>query len=174
VTPRPIRLSSSRNASGLSNARGYRDAEGQWFASYAEGARWAELLVLKRDGQITHLAREVTYTLVVNGVDCGAYRADATYFERLTMAAIVYPLQRLDRISAPAAWNIALPIPIPVSDWDQWQFVVEDTKGQRLDPFPLKQKLIRALYGLEIRIIDSKDYRKPRGPRERTRKRVSY
>jgi hypothetical protein len=58
--------------------------DGESFDSQIEASRWSFLRIMERQGEITHLERQVEYKLIVNGVDCGSYFADAKYFTRPT------------------------------------------------------------------------------------------
>jgi hypothetical protein len=88
--------------------------------SKGEAARWQELKLLERAGEITELDRQVPYDLTVKGEVIGSYVADFTYFERdKTMPNL--------------------------------RHVVEDFKGFRTAEYRLKAKLMKAIYGIEIR-----------------------
>lgn len=60
--------------------------EGIVFDSKGELARWEELRLLERAGEIFELCRQVKYQLVVNGVNLGSYKADFVYVEERTLA----------------------------------------------------------------------------------------
>ncbi len=51
------------------------------FDSKKEAARWGELVLLQRAGVISNLARQVKFTLDVEGVHIANYFADFTYDE---------------------------------------------------------------------------------------------
>jgi hypothetical protein len=55
--------------------------DGIRFASKKEGARYMELKLLERAGQIKNLELQPRYDLIVNGVNCGFYKGDFRYFE---------------------------------------------------------------------------------------------
>lgn len=55
------------------------EADGQIFASKHERARWLDLRLLEKAGQIRDLRRQVVYPLEVNGVKVCDYIADMTY-----------------------------------------------------------------------------------------------
>lgn len=95
--------------------------DGEVFDSKGELARWEELRLLERAGEISGLRRQVEYPLVVGQVKVGTYVADFIYTKR-------------ERYS----WGYALPL------------VVEDFKGVRTPAYRLKKKLMLALYGIEI------------------------
>lgn len=57
------------------------EIDGIRFASKREAARYRELRLLERAGQITDLRLQVRYPLVVNGVKIGRYTADFVYSE---------------------------------------------------------------------------------------------
>lgn len=87
------------------------------FDSTAEYKRWNELLLLEKAGDISHLERQITYTMVVNGDKICAFRPDFRYFEGN-------------------------------------ELVVEDFKSPAtVTPiFKLKAKLLKAIYGIDLRI----------------------
>ena len=51
------------------------------FASKKEARRASELKLLERAGQIRNLELQPRYDIVVNGINCGFYKADFRYFE---------------------------------------------------------------------------------------------
>ena len=55
--------------------------DGIKFASKREAARYKDLLVLERAGQIACLELQHVYHLIVNGVNLGKYIADFLYIE---------------------------------------------------------------------------------------------
>ncbi len=52
------------------------------FASKAEAARYIELCILERAGDIRGLRRQPRYPLLVNGMKVGTYVGDAEYHEK--------------------------------------------------------------------------------------------
>lgn len=54
---------------------------GRRFASKREAARYSELLLLERDGQIASLRCQPRYVFWVNGVRIGHYTADFVYWD---------------------------------------------------------------------------------------------
>lgn len=55
--------------------------DGHRFASKAEGARYVELRLLEKAGEIRGLGLQPRFTLHVGGVLIGAYVADFVYFD---------------------------------------------------------------------------------------------
>lgn len=53
--------------------------DGQRFASKREGARWCELRLLERAGEIDQLQTQVSFPCVVEGVKVCSYIADFVY-----------------------------------------------------------------------------------------------
>ena len=49
--------------------------------SKAEAARWEELKIKERIGEISNLERHVPFPLMVNGIQIGKYEADSVYIE---------------------------------------------------------------------------------------------
>jgi hypothetical protein len=62
-------------------AKSYRDEDGRFHASKAEGRRWQELKLMHRTGRITNLVHQPEFALSVNGVPICRYRADAEYID---------------------------------------------------------------------------------------------
>lgn len=52
---------------------------GHCFDSKREAKRWGELLLEERAGTVADLRRQVTYPLIVNGVEVSRYTADFVY-----------------------------------------------------------------------------------------------
>lgn len=59
-------------------------AHGITFDSKAEADRYCELRLLERAGEITNLELQPKFPLIIEGKDCGFYRADFQYFSRPT------------------------------------------------------------------------------------------
>jgi len=55
------------------------EVDGFTFDSKAEAARWQQLTLLQRAGEIRNLQRQVSYPIVVNGVKVCTYCADFVY-----------------------------------------------------------------------------------------------
>ena len=55
--------------------------DGLRFASKKEGARYLELKLLEKAGHIKNLELQPRYDFIINGVNCGFYKADFRYFE---------------------------------------------------------------------------------------------
>lgn len=51
------------------------------FASKAEAKRYGELRLLERAGVIEHLNVQPRFDFVINGMNCGFYKGDFSYFE---------------------------------------------------------------------------------------------
>lgn len=58
--------------------------DGVRFASKAEAKRYAELRLLERSGEISHLELQPRFDLTVNGQSLGFYKADFRFFTRPT------------------------------------------------------------------------------------------
>ena len=98
--------------------------DGARFDSKKELQRWLDLKVLERAGEIKNLERQVKISIDVNGQHICNYFADFQYHEKIP-----------DRKG-------------------KWQIVVEDVKSdatRKLSTYRLKKKLVRALFGIEIR-----------------------
>ncbi len=100
---------------------------GERFDSRREYARWCELKMLERSGEIRDLKRQVRYKLIPAQRDgkrllereC-AYIADFTYQERAEGG---------------------------------WAPVVEDVKGVRTPEYIIKRKLMLYLHGIRVREV---------------------
>lgn len=57
------------------------ELDGFMFDSRREANRYLELKLLERSGQITNLELQPRYDLIVNGMNCGFYKADFRYQE---------------------------------------------------------------------------------------------
>lgn len=57
------------------------ERDGLKFDSAKEAARWRDLRLLERAGQIRNLRRQVRYDFTINGVKVGSYIADHEYDE---------------------------------------------------------------------------------------------
>ena len=109
--------------------------DGIKFRSKSEATRYQELKLLERAGAISGLKLQVRYPLNVGGNHITTYVADFTYTE------YVHSLQRPQTIYS--------------------RFVVEDRKGYRTPDYIIKAKLMKALYGYEIRETGRTSKRKP-------------
>lgn len=92
---------------------------GQVFDSKREASRYAELLLLERNGELRNIRRQVLYELRVNDVLIAKYYAD-----------FVYELRTRGK-------------------WDE---IVEDVKGYPNDRWPMKRKLMLAIYNVRIQV----------------------
>jgi hypothetical protein len=102
------------------------EVDGHKFASKAEAKRYAELKMLEKAGEITHLKLQPKFDLHVVGgyvkdvkIPIGRYVADFEY---------VIPGYR------------------PLTD----KYVVEDVKGMKTDLYKWKKKHVEAQYGITI------------------------
>jgi hypothetical protein len=59
------------------------------FDSKAEARRYSELKIRERAGEITQLALQPPFPIVVNGQKIGVYRADFSYFESKSGGRVV-------------------------------------------------------------------------------------
>lgn len=87
-----------------------------YFASKKEHARWHELKLLEKAGQIRNLRRQTNHQLVVNGHKICTYRDDASYEERTGCHMSGY----------------------------LWLPVVEDSKGHKTEVYIFKKKMMAA------------------------------
>jgi hypothetical protein len=74
-----LRLTESQYAERTKKASKYRNVKTDGFASKREAARYQELLLLEKAGEIKRLDTQVKYPLVVNGQLICTYIADFVY-----------------------------------------------------------------------------------------------
>ena len=56
-----------------------RTIDGVTFDSLAEAKRWCDLRTLEKNNLVHRLERQVRYDFIINGVNCGFYKADFRY-----------------------------------------------------------------------------------------------
>ncbi len=66
---------------GVAPAAERTSRDGVVFDSKGELARWEELRLLERAGEVSELRRQVRYDLAVEGVKVGTYVADFSYLD---------------------------------------------------------------------------------------------
>ena len=101
------------------------EVDGILFDSKKEAARWLELKALEASGEIRHLSRQVRVPLVVNGVSVAHWVADFEYAGRGVIGCEI-----------------------------GWGRIWEDVKSdytRKLPVYRLKKKLVKAIYGVDIR-----------------------
>lgn len=92
--------------------------DGLTFDSKREAARYSQLRLLEKAGQIRNLRRQIKYPIDVNGHKVCTYWADFCYEE----------LHKT-----------------------RWVEITEDVKGHRTPIYNLKKRLMRAVWGIDIR-----------------------
>ena len=104
------------------------------FASQKEAARYDELMLMLKAGEIRNLRLQPEYTLqeaytTLNGEHVRAirYRADFSY-------------ERAAHFSSKRGF-------------DMWESIVEDAKGHRTDVYKMKKKMMLERYGIEIQEV---------------------
>lgn len=107
------------------------EIDGVVFDSKREAQRYQELCLLERAGEITDLVCHPRYDFVVNGVRLGFYKADFRYLKQA-------PSRKGQR------GTFVDDVP-----------VVEDVKSKptKTTTYRLKRKLMKALYGIEIKEV---------------------
>lgn len=98
------------------------------FHSKKEADRYDQLLLLEKHGRVRNIRRQVRYDFRINGVLIGWYVADYVYEE--------LPVLKLPQGELHGAWRE----------------VVEDVKGFPSKTWPMKKKLMKALYGIDVRV----------------------
>ena len=99
-------------------------AEGLLFDSKAEAARYLDLRLMERAGEIKRLSTQPRYALAVNGVKVCDYIADFSYHRVTGKDATAHVLEDVKGARTGAAWAM----------------------------FRIKAKLFRAIYGYEIEV----------------------
>ena len=99
-------------------------ADGTKFDSKAEMYRWCHLQMLQRSGHISDLRRQVSYELVRSVKFAGAARAKPSI---RYVADFVYVENGVE--------------------------IIEDVKGVLTTEFKLKRHLMKAILGLEVRLV---------------------
>ena len=106
----------------------YKNVKTNGFDSKKEAARYQELLILQSAGEIRDLCTQIPFDLIVNKMRICRYVADFVYYvddpSELTIAEteLVFDKQ-----------------------------VVEDCKGVKTPIYRIKCKLMKAIYGIEIK-----------------------
>lgn len=96
---------------------------GLTFDSKREAARWAELTMLERAGQISMLRRQVRYELAPSVKFAGKVRAQP-------------PLRLI----------------VDFEYLENGEKVIEDVKGMVTTAFTIKRHLMKSVHGLEVRV----------------------
>jgi hypothetical protein len=99
------------------------EVEGIRFASRLEATHYGFLRLREKAGEIRNLELQPRYPFVINGQKICEYRADFKFEERFKSAD--------GRVG--------------------WRFVTADSKGVRTRVFAIKAKLLKAIYGIDIR-----------------------
>ena len=97
------------------------EVDGIKFDSKAEAKRYKELKLLEKVGNITGLELQKRYDFIINGVNCGFYKADFVYVTRLACDGA-----------------------------ESYGQTVEDVKGMKTPVYRLKKKLMKAIHGIDI------------------------
>lgn len=117
-----LRLTEQQYAARTKKASKYGNVKTDGFASKREVARYQELLLLEKAGEISGLRTQVKYLLIVNEFLIGAYIADFVYDE----------------------WS-------SMSKYAVSKRIVEDCKGFRTPVYKLKKKLMEAIHHIVIK-----------------------
>lgn len=105
-----------------------RDPVDGYFASTGEHMRWCQLKLLRDQGEVRALRRQVPYDLWVGSVKVCRYVADFVYHEKVPTDALA-----------------------GVSLLDSWQVAVEDFKGKATQAYRIKKQLMLACFGIALR-----------------------
>lgn len=96
---------------------------GHKFDSQAEGKRYRELLLMEKAGEITGIKHHPKFPIIVNGVNICTYIADFEYWVKF-MDVSKHP-----------------------------ELIIEDVKGIQTPIFRLKQKLMVACHGIDVKVV---------------------
>ncbi len=99
--------------------------DGITFASKKEAQRYHELKLMEKAGEIRALILQPIFTLRVDEIEIGAYRADFRYETKL--------------FSAQKGWT--------------WQLVVEDVKGFKTPLYRWKKRHVEIQYAITIKEV---------------------
>ena len=111
------------NRNGKYNAK-KTEVDGITFASKKEAARYQDLKLMEKAGEIHDLELQPRFDLVVNDIKIGFYKADFQY-------------------DVPFVGNDNIPA----------VRIIEDAKGIKTPVYRLKKKLMKAIYGIEIQEV---------------------
>lgn len=103
------------------------EVDGEKFDSQKEAARWGELNLLRRSGDVRNLRRQIAFELTANGERIGVYVADFVY-----------------EVSNMGYGGV------------KWTLVIEDVKGGEATKTALwrwKVKHFKAQYGRDIKVV---------------------
>lgn len=100
------------------------EVDGIVFDSKKEAARYQQLKLMERAGEIHGLVLQPTYVLNVNGSKICSYKAD-----------FFYKLVERDKTGLTTGYL---------------RHIVEDVKGMKTPVYNLKKKLMKAIHGIEI------------------------
>jgi hypothetical protein len=83
------------------------------FDSKKESRRYSELRLLERAGMITELELQPRFDIIVNGVNCGYYKADFRYMEEgeqiiVDVKGVRLPLYKLKKKIVEAIYSIEI------------------------------------------------------------------
>lgn len=113
--------------------------DGITFDSKKEAARYQELKLLERAGEISNLRRQVKYVLIP---------AQYEHPHSLTKAGRGKCLERECSYVADFVYNVPL-----LDGQNPWIPVVEDTKGFRTEAYKIKRKLMLSIHGIRIKEV---------------------
>jgi hypothetical protein len=103
------------------------EVDGIKFDSKKEAARYQELKLMERAGEIYDLVLQPAFAITVNGLKVCTYKADFRY-NQVRRDQTGMRMESLDHI-------------------------VEDVKGVKTDVYKLKKKLVKACHGIDIREV---------------------
>ena len=120
------------------------EVDGIMFHSAKEAKRYKDLKLMEKADEIRNLRLQVPFDLEVNGVKICRYVADFVYEEEyleIQGHKETYKTRGVFDISSTRFDK-------PVKKWRQ---VVEDVKGHSTREYQIKKRLMKAIYGKEIR-----------------------
>ena len=113
--------------------------DGQKFDSKAEARRYGELKALEKAGEIRGLALHPSLPLEVNGVLVAIYVADFTYYDlkagKFVVEDVKGYMRRKSKAKRPRGDGTVL------------------SSAPHVRVFEIKRKLLKALYGVEVKIV---------------------
>lgn len=125
--------------------------DGIEFDSQKEAARWRELVLLERAGQIQNLRRQVKYVLIpamyapdIVGVRGGRKRGKVIEYECSYYADFVYEVPVSTSYENSDGHVVFA---------DGFETIVEDTKGVKTKDYIIKRKLMLYRHGIRIKEV---------------------
>lgn len=116
-----------------------KTSDGLVFDSYREAARWEQLILLQKAGNIIELKRQVKYELIPNQYE--------------TVEKYSKTGKRLKDVEKLIERKVDYIADFVYHDAKTGELIVEDTKGVRTKDYIIKRKLMLLIHGIKVREI---------------------